>query len=86
MKVGIIAVLIVIFLAVSVQIFLVLRERNQLKNKFNDLNGRLGVLMKENEELRAKIEYFSQPENLEKELRARFNYKKAGEKMIIITP
>jgi hypothetical protein len=36
--------------------------------------------------LRAELDYFLRPENLEKELRARFNYRGAEEKMIIIVP
>ncbi len=81
-----IIILAVILTAVLVQVFLILKERNQLKNKIDDLNGRLGVLLKENSELQKEIEYFSRPENLEKELRQRFNYKKPGEKMMIIVP
>lgn len=69
-----------------IQIFLTLKERDQLKVKLNNLNSRLGVLLKENADLRLEIEYFSHPENLEKELRQKFNYKKPGEKMMIITP
>ena len=41
---------------------------------------------KENFELQADLEYYARPENLEKELRSRFNYKKPGEKLIIIVP
>jgi len=33
-----------------------------------------------------KIEYFSEPRNLEKELRARFNYRLPFEKLIIVIP
>ncbi|MBI4085357.1 MAG: hypothetical protein HY432_02535 [Candidatus Liptonbacteria bacterium] len=34
----------------------------------------------------ANFSYYTNPNNLEKELRARFNYKLPGEKMIIIVP
>ncbi len=36
--------------------------------------------------LQADYEYYKNPENLEKELRARFNYRSPDEKMIIIVP
>jgi cell division protein FtsB len=81
-----IIILAMILTAVLIQVFLIFKERNQLKNKIDDLSGRLGVLLKENDELRKEIDYLSWPENLEKELRARFNYKKPGEKMMIIVP
>ena len=32
------------------------------------------------------IEYYSDPHNLEKELRARFNYRSPDEKLIIVVP
>ena len=36
--------------------------------------------------LEADFNYYLNPANLEKELRARFNYRHAGEKLIIIVP
>jgi cell division protein FtsB len=36
--------------------------------------------------LQEETQYLSNPANLEKELRARFNYKKPGETMVIIVP
>jgi len=47
---------------------------------------KMELLSKENEELQAQLNYFSHEENLEKELRAKFNYKKPDEKIMIITP
>jgi len=81
-----IIVLSIILIAVLIQAYFILKERDQLKIKMDDLNGRLSVLLKENSDIQSEIKYFSHPENLEKELRQRFNYKKHGEKMIIITP
>ncbi|PIU98204.1 hypothetical protein COS61_02615 [Candidatus Wolfebacteria bacterium CG03_land_8_20_14_0_80_40_12] len=86
MRIVIVLILIAILSGVSLQIFLILKEFNQLKNRLNNLNSRLNVLLKENDDLRSEIEYFSHPENLEKELRSKFNYKKPGEEIIIITP
>lgn len=40
----------------------------------------------DSERLRADLNYFLDPRNLEKELRARFNYRKPDEKLIIIVP
>jgi len=78
--------LIVILIVFSVEVYFLLKEKNQLQNKLNELNSRLDLLQAENNQLRSDLDYFSYPENLEKELRSRFNYKKPQEKMIIITP
>lgn len=86
MRLVIIIILSIILIAVLIQAYFILKERDQLKIKMNDLNGRLGVLLKENSDIQSEIEYFSHPENLEKELKQRFNYKKPGEKMMIIIP
>ncbi len=82
----IIAVLCLVLIGVLAQIYFILKESNGLKKDLDDLNGRISALVKENTKLKSDIEYFSIPENLEKELRLRFNYKEAGEKMMIVVP
>lgn len=80
------AILIIILMAVWVQIYFIFKERNQLKSRLDGLTLKANSLTEENEKIKSEIEYFSLPENLEKELRAKFNYKKPGEKMIIVVP
>ena len=53
---------------------------------FSNLNSEKQALIKDNEALRADIKYFSDPHNLEKELRSRFNVRLPGEKLIIVVP
>ncbi|MBI2515217.1 septum formation initiator family protein [Candidatus Wolfebacteria bacterium] len=86
MRLAIVLFLALVLAAVSTQGYFILRERNQLKAEVPNLNSRLSSLNKENENLKADIEYFSRPENLEKELRAKFNYKKPDEKLMIVVP
>ncbi len=50
------------------------------------LMDRLNALKIDSRNLKADLEYLKIPENLEKELRSRFNYKNPGEKLIIIVP
>ncbi len=76
MKFIIVLILSVIFVVVSIQAYFILKERNQLKSNLTNLDARLDAILKENANLRSEIEYFSHPENLEKELRLKFNYKK----------
>jgi DUF1680 family protein len=76
----------VVIAYLAVQVYFIFKERSQLKEKLTNLSGRLDNLIKENEKIQSEIGYYSQWENLEKELRSRFNYKKIGEKMLIIVP
>ena len=86
MRVFIVIILSIILSAILAQSYFFTKERNRLKTDSDNLNSRLQALSKENAGLQSDIEYFSRPENLEKELKSRFNYKKPGEKMIIIVP
>lgn len=79
-------ILILVLIGISAQIYLILKESNGLKKDLDYLNGRMSALVKENSDLKSEIEYFSIPENLEKELKSRFNYKEVGEKMMIVVP
>lgn len=81
-----IIILSLILIAVLTQIYFIFRERNQLKGDLENLNSRLTALLKENSQLQSDIEYFSHPENLEKELRSKSNLRKPDEKMMIIVP
>ena len=85
MRKAIISILMVLLLALLTQIYFTFKERNQLKSKLQTLTAEAQILNKENSEIESEIEYFKQPENFEKELRSKLNYKKPGEKMIIIT-
>ena len=61
-------------------------EANEAQNKFRELNSEKELILKDNEKLRSDINYFSNPHNLEKELRARFNVRLPDEKLIIVVP
>lgn len=57
-----------------------------LRKTFSALGLKLDKFKKDSFQLQADLEYFKEPENLAKELRGRFNYKKADEKLIIVVP
>ncbi|MBN2198005.1 septum formation initiator family protein [Candidatus Wolfebacteria bacterium] len=86
MKIITIIILFLVLVGLSIEIYFIFRDNNQLSAELNNLNLRLEALMDENKKLQSDIEYFSYPENLEKELRLKFNYKKPGEEMIIVVP
>jgi len=50
------------------------------------LEAQVLQLQDENSKIAEDVEYYSNTDNLEKELRARFNLKEPGEKLLIIIP
>lgn len=86
MKVLVIIILSIILIVVLIQVYFILKERNQLKTELNGLSTRFDSLLKENNVLQSDIEYYSHPENLEKALREGSNLRKPDEKMMIIVP
>ncbi|HTY39664.1 MAG TPA: septum formation initiator family protein [Candidatus Paceibacterota bacterium] len=62
-------------------------ERGKTDAKaYAELQQELTAAQAENASLKADLEYYQHPENLEKELRARFNYKAKGETMLVLVP
>lgn len=72
------------FIALGVQLINLYRQNIELKADVNDLVAQVETLKEENKQLQDDIEYFSDPENLAKELKARFDYKRPGETLIKI--
>lgn len=54
------------------------------ETRYNELKTELGQVQGDYTKMQENMDYYLNPGNLEKELRARFNYKAAGEKMFII--
>ena len=86
MKALIYLALLAIISLLSFQIYSLNKQRLVLKSDFDKITKELTPLNKENKELIAEINYLKNPDNLEKELRSRFNYVKPGEKLIIVVP
>lgn len=68
----------------SFQIYRFYASNAIAESELEKTNTKLEELRKENEQLQADIVYYSELENLAKELKARFDYKKPGEKLIKI--
>ena len=77
-------VIIVILGALSIQFYNLYKSNNTLDAKLKETESEVRTLTGEAEQLKADISYFSDPENLAKELKAKFDYKKPGEKLIKI--
>ena len=61
-------------------------ETNYLSREVGKLRLELGSLKVENSFFADKIDYFKHPENLLKDLKSKFNYREAEEKLMIIMP
>lgn len=81
-----IGILAIIIVAASVQALKLFGKERDMSKQLQTSKEKMEMLSRENEELQAQIDYVSHKENLEKELRAKFNYKKPDEKVMIITP
>lgn len=81
-----IAILALIIIVVSAQTIKLFGKERDLSSQLRMSGEKMELIGRENKELQAQIEYFSHKENLEKELRAKFNYKKPEEHTMIITP
>jgi len=85
-KYTIIAISIIVIAVLSLQTFGLFKKSEGISGQLRASSEKMEELQKENDQLRAQIDYVSRDENFEKELRAKFNYKKPEERMLIITP
>ncbi|HEY4498317.1 MAG TPA: septum formation initiator family protein [Candidatus Paceibacterota bacterium] len=76
----------VIFGLLLLQLYRTDKERRELKREAAEASEEMATVDVDNESLAEKIEYYSDPRNLEKELRARFNFRLPNERLIIVVP
>jgi uncharacterized protein YlxW (UPF0749 family) len=85
-KILLIAALSLVIIFICVQAFGFWREEKDLSAQLADIEARFTKAQADNANLKQDLEYLSNPVNLEKELRTRFNYKTPGETMVVIVP
>lgn len=71
---------------VGMEVFGDFKEYKKEAEEAENLKAEVLNLREENEKTRTDIEYYSDPYNLEKELKSKYNYKREGEKMMIVVP
>ncbi|MBI3588866.1 MAG: septum formation initiator family protein [Candidatus Liptonbacteria bacterium] len=84
-----IAALIFLLLLISFlvfQIYTLWSKKVRLGSELDNLKTKFDQGQVDQKKLKEELDYLGNPLNLEKELRARFNLKKPGEKMIILVP
>ena len=80
------AVSLLVMTYLGYQVYILQSEKLAIKGEFEEIQTQYDELQTDNERLGKDIEYLSDPHNLEKELRARFNYRSPNEKLIIVVP
>ena len=86
MKIAAAIILSVVLVLVGVRVYGFFVQERQLSVALADIETRLTKAQYDETNLQSEVQYLANPLNLEKELRARFNYKKPGETMVIIVP
>jgi hypothetical protein len=76
----------IVVVLIGTQIFSFAGQEKSLNQSMSDIQSRLTQAQTQEADLQEEMQYLANPANLEKELRAQFNYKKPGETMIIIVP
>ncbi len=77
-------VVLVIMGGTAVQLYHLYVGNRDLRARLEDSKTEEIDLAEEKSQLQADVAYFSRPENLAKELKAKFDYKRPGEKLIKI--
>ncbi len=70
----------------TIHLLSLMSQTRELHASLEELQEKQAIIEEENRELEKDLEYLSYPHNVEKILREQFNYKQAGEKMIIVIP
>ncbi|MGB7957536.1 MAG: septum formation initiator family protein [Minisyncoccia bacterium] len=84
MKIVIALILVAVLVFVASQVVFFMKQERSLSQTLADTMDRLRAVQTQEQALSAEVNYLTNPMNLEKELRARFNYAKPGETMIVI--
>lgn len=86
MKILGIAGLFILLIFIGVRVFGFFAQERSLSGDLANIETQLTKAQTTETNLKLEMQYLANPLNLEKELRAQFNYKKPGETMIIIVP
>jgi cell division protein DivIC len=86
MKIAVAVILMLVLAFIGTQIYSSFKEVHSLSAQYASISSQLDQAKAQEASLSAEVNYLADPVNLEKELRARFNYAKPGETMVIIIP
>ena len=78
--------LILLVVAATYQLYQLYNQQTVLNSKVIKLKTQTSTLLQKNNELEESLEYYQNLENLAKEFKSKFDYKKPGEELYIIIP
>jgi Septum formation initiator len=76
----------ILLVFIGVRVYGFFAQEETLNKDLADIETQLTKAQTTETNLQLEVQYLANPLNLEKELRAQFNYKKPGETMLIIVP
>ena len=85
-KIVISALLFLFLVFMGTQIYVYASKAQDAGAAYASAKARLEETQKDHDKLQADLHYYSDPANLEKELKARFNYHLPGERTLILVP
>jgi cell division protein FtsB len=83
---GILAVLAIVVILSGVRLAGLADELKDTRGKRAELEAKRAELEQRHRDLETQSTFVADPDHLEQELRARYNYKKPGEQVIIVVP
>ncbi len=86
MRIFLAVILGLFLLFVLVQIWTFSVKNGQVQGQLSDMSQQLNKAKADQRSIQNDYDYYSNPVNMEKELRARFNFTQPGEKTIILVP
>ena len=86
MRIAAIIALTLVLLVTGMEIVRFMKERSAMEEETARVQERSMNVQREQAALEENLKYFGRPENLEKEMRARFHYRGEGEKLLILVP
>ncbi len=86
MRLSIIIILLVFIVLIGIQDFKFYKEWRVVHDEYATMLSKLEILKKESEKIEMDLFYYQSSENIEKEARSMLNYKKPGEKVMVIVP
>ena len=85
-KIFIVFMLLIVLIAMFFAVFKDFKIWREDIDELESLQAQIQDIKEESERIAEDVEYYSDPHNLEKELKSRFNYKKIGEELLIVVP
>ncbi len=76
----------IFIVGIGSRVYGLVKERGVARDELHTVQQKASVIDSDRARINSQTDFIADPDNLEKELRSRFNYHKPGEREIIIVP